>query len=68
MEGVVVLEAVIDADGAVRDARVLRGVSPLLDAAALDAVRRWRYHAASVGKRPVAVYLKVVLTFSLRNL
>jgi len=68
MEGVVVLEAIIGADGAVRDVRVLSGVSPLLHAAALDAVRRWRYHAASVGNRPVALYLKVVLTFSLRNL
>jgi periplasmic protein TonB len=68
MEGVVVLEAVIGADGSVRDVHVLRGVSPLLDAAALDAVRRWRYRAASIDGRPVAVYLKVVLTFSLRNL
>jgi protein TonB len=68
MEGVVVLEAVIGVDGSVRDARVLRGASPLLDPAALEAVRRWRYRAASVGDRPVAVYLQVVITFSLRNL
>jgi TonB family protein len=68
MEGVVVLEAVIGVDGSVRDVRVLRGASPLLDAAALEAVRRWRYRAASVGTRPVAVYLQVVITFSLRNL
>jgi protein TonB len=68
VEGVVVLEAIIGTDGAVRDVRVLRGVSPLLDPAALDAVKRWRYRAASIGTRPVAVYLQVVLTFSLRNL
>jgi protein TonB len=68
LEGVVVLEAVIGIDGAVRDVRVLRGASPLLDPAALEAVRRWRYRAASVGARPVAVYLQVVITFSLRNL
>jgi protein TonB len=68
VEGVVVLEAIIGADGAVRDVRVLRGVSPLLDPAALEAVKRWRYHAASIDGRPVAVYLQVVLTFSLRNL
>jgi protein TonB len=68
MEGVVVLEAVIGVDGSVRDVRVLRGASPLLDPAALEAVRRWRYRAASVGARPVAVYLQVVITFSLRNL
>jgi len=68
MEGVVVLEAIIGADGSVRDVRVVRGVSPLLDPAALEAVKRWRYRPASIDGRHVAVYLKVVLTFSLRNL
>jgi periplasmic protein TonB len=68
VEGVVVLEAIIGVDGSVRDVRVLRGASPLLDPAALEAVRRWRYRAASVGARPVAVYLRVVITFALRNL
>ena len=68
IEGVVVLDAVIGADGAVREVRVAQGVSPLLDPAAVEAVRRWRYRPASVGARPVAVLLKVVLTFSLRNL
>jgi protein TonB len=68
VEGIVVLEAIIGADGAVRDVRVLRGASPLLDPGALEAVRRWRYRPARVGGRPVAVYLNVVVTFSLRNL
>jgi protein TonB len=68
VEGVILLEAIIGADGAVRDVRVVHGVSPLLDPSALEAVRRWRYRAASIGGRPVAVYLQVVLTFSLRNL
>jgi protein TonB len=68
VEGVVVLEAIIGVDGSVRDARVLRGAHPLLDPAALEAVRRWRYHAATIGVRPVAVYLQVVITFSLKNL
>ena len=68
IEGVVVLNAVIGADGAVGDVRVALGVSPLLDPAAVEAVHRWRYRPASVGARPVAVLLKVVITFSLRNL
>src|SRR5688500_11236963 len=42
VEGIVIVEAVIGADGLVRDARVLRS-QPLLDRAALDAVREWRY-------------------------
>ena len=66
VEGVVLLEAIIGADGTVRDVRVLKGAHPLLDPAALEAVRRWRYRAATIGVRPVAVYLQVVITFSLR--
>lgn len=66
-EGTVVLEAIIGADGGVREVRVLRGASPLLDPAAVEAVRRWRYRPARIGERTVAVYLKVVVTFSLRN-
>jgi protein TonB len=66
VEGIVVLEAVIGADGSVRDVRVLRGAHPLLDPAAVEAVRRWRYRAAAVGTRPIAVFLQVVVTFSLR--
>jgi periplasmic protein TonB len=68
VEGVVFLEAIIGADGSVRDVRVLRGAHPLLDPAATEAVRRWRYRPARIGERPVAVYLNVVVTFSLRNL
>ena len=41
-EGTVILEAVLDTDGSVREARVLRSV-PLLDAAALEAVQQWRF-------------------------
>lgn len=66
VEGVVLLEAIIGADGSVRDVRVLRSAHVLLDPAALEAVRRWRYRPASVGGHPVAVYLSVVVTFTLR--
>ena len=65
-EGVVVLEAIIGVDGLVRDVRILKGVNPVLDPAALEAVKRWRYRAATIGTHPVAVYLQVVITFSLR--
>jgi periplasmic protein TonB len=66
VEGVVVLEAVIGADGFVRDARILKSANVLLEASALDAVRRWRYRAATVEGRSVPVYLTVVVTFSLK--
>ena len=67
VEGVLLLEAIIGADGSVRDVQVIRGASPLLDPSAVEAVRRWRYLPARIGERRVAVSLKVVVTFSLRN-
>ena len=42
IEGIVIIEATIGEDGQVVNARVLRSV-PLLDQAALDAVRQWQY-------------------------
>ena len=60
--GTVILEITIDPEGAVRDARVLRSIS-LLDAAALEAVRQWRYEPTMLNDRPVSVLLTVPITF-----
>ncbi|KAA0255239.1 MAG: energy transducer TonB [Acidobacteria bacterium] len=67
LEGTVVLEAVIGPDGSVRDARLVRGANPLLDAAAARAVLGWRYLPARVGARPVAVYLAVTVRFAIQR-
>lgn len=40
--GIVIVELALGADGVVTDARILKSI-PLLDQAALDAVRQWRY-------------------------
>ena len=40
VQGVVIIEATIGTDGRVKEAKVLRG-QPLLDQAALDAVKQW---------------------------
>lgn len=65
VEGTVILEAVLDAEGTVREARVLRSV-PLLDAAALDAVRQWRFTPTRLNGIPVPVVMTVTVMFSLR--
>lgn len=64
-EGTVILEAVLDTDGNVREARVLRSV-PLLDDAALEAVRQWRFTPTLLNGEPVPVVLTVTVVFSLR--
>lgn len=65
MEGAVVLSATIASDGRVVDVEVEKSMGPFLDRAALEAVSRWRYVPARIGPRPVAVILRVTLTFRL---
>jgi len=52
VEGEVVVSLDVDASGSVSAARAISG-APLLRAAALDAVRHWKYHPATLGDKPV---------------
>lgn len=63
-QGVVIIEATIDIDGSVVATRVLRSI-PLLDAAAFDAVRQWKYTPARLNGEPVAVVVTVTVNFVL---
>ena len=65
VQGVVILEAIIGADGKVEDARVLRS-SPLLDQAALTAVRAWEYTPTLLNGRPTPVIMTVTVVFGLK--
>jgi len=60
--GAVIVEATIGADGKVIDAKVLRSV-PLLDQAALDAVRQWEYAPTLLNGVPVPVVMTVTINF-----
>lgn len=64
VQGVVIIEAVIGTDGKVKDARVLRSI-PILDQAALDAVRQWEYTPTLFDGAPHAVVMVVTVTFQL---
>ena len=66
-EGVVILEAVITTSGDVDDVRVLKSEGAILDRAASDAVRRWRYRPATLNGRAVTVYLTVTVRFGLHS-
>lgn len=66
VEGVVIIEAVIAVDGSVRDARVLRSVA-LLDRAALDAVKQWRYAPTRLNGVAVPVIVTVTVQFRLQR-
>ncbi|HET9705869.1 MAG TPA: TonB family protein [Vicinamibacterales bacterium] len=65
VQGLVVIEATIGADGRVINARVLRSVSQL-DQAALDAVRQWQYTPTLLNGVPVPVIMTVTVNFQLK--
>jgi len=64
LEGTVVLMAVIDKDGSVKDVRVESGL-PILAQAAIDAVRQWRYKPYLVDGEPVEVDSRITINFTL---
>jgi protein TonB len=65
VEGDVIIEAVIGPDGSVQNARVLRSVG-LLDQAALDAVQMWEYSPTMLNGQAVPVIVTVTVRFRLR--
>ena len=62
-QGVVVLDATIDPDGKVSNTRVVRSV-PLLDAAAVAAVRQWEFTPTVINGRAVPVIMTVTVGFT----
>jgi TonB family protein len=64
VQGTVVLECTISPEGRVTDVRVLRG-APLLDEAAIDAVRQWVYTPTLLEGKPVPVIMTVTVNFRL---
>jgi TonB family protein len=63
--GVVIIEATIGANGKVIHTKVLRSV-PMLDQAALDAVKQWEYTPTRLNGKPVPVVMTVTVNFKLQ--
>jgi TonB family protein len=64
VEGSVILEAKADEQGNVVETRVLRSI-PLLDQAAIDAVRQWKYEPMVIDGKPHQVVFTVTVRFVL---
>jgi protein TonB len=63
VSGTVVIEATIGTDGKVADTKVIHSV-PLLDQAAVDAVRQWEYIPTLLNGVPVPLLTKVTVNFA----
>lgn len=64
VQGVVEVSIVIDTNGNVSRAEVVKSI-PQLDKAALDAVKQWKYQPTMVNGTPVPVTMVVHVTFAL---
>ena len=66
LEGMVILEATVDQTGRVESVKVLRSAG-LLDGAAVDALKQWRYSPLMLNGRPTPFVLTVTMQFHLGN-
>jgi protein TonB len=66
IEGDVVLEIVVRADGGVGSVKLLQGLGAGLDERASDAVRQWKFNPAKRYGTPVDVIVEVAVEFKLR--
>lgn len=66
VEGIVILEATVGETGQVESVKVLRSAG-LLDAAAVEAVKQWRYSPLRLNDRPTSFVLTVTVQFHLGN-
>ena len=65
MDGVVIVEATTDMYGRVQNVNIIKSV-PLLDQAAVDAVRQWVYEPMVINGRPRGVIFVVRVIFTLK--
>ena len=64
VDGTVLVQALVGKDGKVKDVRVQKSI-PMLDAAAVAAVKAWVFKPALSNNKPVAVWVAVPVKFSL---
>ncbi|MEA2558908.1 MAG: hypothetical protein QOH06_412 [Acidobacteriota bacterium] len=67
VQGVVIVEAVIDEQGNVMDAKVLKGLPAGLDEATLEAVRSWKFDPARMDGKPVPVYYTLTVNYTVEE-
>jgi TonB family protein len=64
IQGIVIIDAIIDGGGNVVNPRILRSI-PQLDQAALDAVSQWKYEPPLLNGVPISVIMTVTVNFTL---
>jgi protein TonB len=65
IQGIVVLNVLVDETGKVTEAKIVSG-PVFLQQAAMDSVRKWKYQPARLDGQPIAIHINVGVNFSLR--
>jgi protein TonB len=63
IQGFVIIEAVIDRNGDVTEARIIKPLPLGLDMAALNAVKQWKFKPGTLNGQPVPVYYNLTVNF-----
>lgn len=66
LQGVVIVQAIIDKQGNVTNVKLLKGLGMGLDQAAIDAIKKWRFEPATLHGKPVSVYYNLTVNFRLQ--
>jgi TonB family protein len=67
VQGIVIVEAIIDEQGDVTNTNILKGLPLGLDQAAVEAVRTWKFKPAMLEGRPVKVYYTLTVNFKVES-
>ncbi|MCM2314777.1 MAG: energy transducer TonB [Thermoanaerobaculia bacterium] len=65
IQGIVIVEAVIDRNGSVKSARVLKPLPMGLDEAAVAAIKQWKFKPATLDGKPVEVFWNITVNAKL---
>ena len=66
VQGVVILEAIIDEEGLVQQVKVLKGLPMGLSESAVETAGQWKFKPATLDGQPVPVYFNLTVRFSLQ--
>lgn len=66
IQGVVIVQAIIDKQGNVTNVKVLKGLPMGLSEEAEKAIKRWRFKPATLNGKPVDVYYNLTVNFRLQ--
>jgi len=67
LQGVVVLESIVDREGYVVSPALTSSPSPILTLATMEALRTWRFKPAVFRKKPVPVYYTMTMNFQIKT-